>query len=115
MTIPMALKFVMFLGCISLLFALDYTSSLFDFLGYVNSSDNFLAFSIPRNKLGCFSTCIGNNKCYFFDYCENSSPTSCFLYDRGINSSENTVFTKGPCQRYKLVRKHIAERYFRKE
>ena len=101
--IPMALKFIMFLGCISLLFAADYTSSLFDFVGFVNPSDNFLALTIVRNQLGCFSACIGNNNCYFFDYCGNSSPTSCFLYDRSINSSDNTVYTKGQCQRYKLV------------
>ena len=101
--IPMALKFIVFLGCISLLFAADYTSSLFDFVGFVNPSDNFLALTIVRNQLGCFSACIGNNNCYFFDYCGNSSPTSCFLYDRSINSSDNTVYTKGPCQRYKLV------------
>ena len=101
--IPMALKFIIFLGCISLLFAADYTSSLFDFVGFVNPSDNFLALTIVRNQLGCFSACIGNNNCYFFDYCGNSSPTSCFLYDRSINSSDNTVYTKGPCQRYKLV------------
>ncbi|XP_022316184.2 microfibril-associated glycoprotein 4-like [Crassostrea virginica] len=98
----MALKFIVFLGCISLLFAADYTSSLFDFVGFVNPSDNFLALTIVRNQLGCFSACIGNDNCYFFDYCGNSSPTSCFLYDRSINSSDNTVYTKGPCQQYKL-------------
>ena len=103
MNIAMALKLIMVIGCISILSAAEYTRSLFDFVGFVNSSNSFFSSNEARNQLGCFSACIGNNNCYFFDYCGNSTPTSCFLYDKGLHSPGNTVYTKGPCQRYKLV------------
>ena len=75
----------------------------FNFIGFVDYPYPEVTNQIiVTSRLECFSICLENKDCYYYDYCEVDSSTSCFLHDQHVNAS---IFVTVVCKRYKLVNK----------
>ena len=74
----------------------------FNFIGFVDYPYPEVTNQIiVTSRLKCSSICLENKDCYYYDYCEAESSTSCFLHDQHVNAS--ILVTVGACKRYKLV------------
>nr|XP_022314587.1 ficolin-2-like [Crassostrea virginica] len=73
----------------------------FNFIGFVDYPYPEVTNQIiVTSRLKCSSICLENKDCYYYDYCEAESSTSCFLHDQHVNAS--ILVTAGACKRYKL-------------
>ena len=74
----------------------------FNFIGFVDYPYPEVTNQIiVKSRLKCSSICLENKDCYYYDYCEAESSTSCFLHDQHVSAS--ILVTAGACKRYKLV------------
>ncbi|XP_062619086.1 ficolin-1-A-like [Saccostrea cucullata] len=79
----------------------EYLESHFEFVGHIPTPVHADSASKEMTVSHCFSSCIQNSNCYYFDFCVNSITENCYQYNKNKSSTSEAV--GGPCGRYKLV------------